>query len=92
MKQIKYDLVLIGATGFTGKLVAEYIAKEYGVKNENFVWAIAGRNQNKLNHLRDHLKEIDPKIDIQYFRLDWLLKDRKYRLNDLERIKFNKAT
>ena len=59
MKQIKYDLVLIGATGFTGKLVAEYIAKEYGVKNKDFVWAIAGRNQNKLNHLKTHLIDID---------------------------------
>ena len=60
MKQVKYDLVLIGATGFTGKLVAEYLAKEYGVKNGDFVWAIAGRNQNKLNYLKNHLKDIDP--------------------------------
>ena len=60
MKQKKYDLVLIGATGFTGKLVAEYLAKEYGVKNENFVWAIAGRSQNKLNDLKNYLKDIDP--------------------------------
>ena len=60
MKQVKYDLVLIGATGFTGKLVAEYLALEYGVKNENFVWAIAGRSQNKLNDLKDFLKDIDP--------------------------------
>ena len=36
MKEIKYDLVLIGATGFTGKLVAEYLTKEYGAKNEKF--------------------------------------------------------
>ena len=60
MKQVKYDLVLIGATGFTGKLVAEYLAKEYGVKNENFVWAIAGRSQKKLNDLKNYLKDIDP--------------------------------
>ena len=60
MKQVKYDLVLIGATGFTGKLVAEYIAKEYGVKNEKFVWAIAGRNQNKLKDLKNHLEDFDP--------------------------------
>jgi hypothetical protein len=26
----KYDVVVLGATGFTGKLVAEYIAKTYG--------------------------------------------------------------
>ena len=60
MKQIKYDLVLIGATGFTGKLVAEYITKEYGAKNEKFVWAIAGRNINKLNELKSSLSEFDP--------------------------------
>jgi hypothetical protein len=28
----KYDVVVLGATGFTGKLVAEYIAKTYGGK------------------------------------------------------------
>ena len=60
MKKVKYDLVLIGATGFTGKLVAEYLAQEYGVNNENFVWAIAGRSQNKLNELKNHLRGIDP--------------------------------
>ena len=38
MKQVKYDLVLIGATGFTGKLVAEYLVKEYGVKVFNLYW------------------------------------------------------
>mgnify|MGYP000951402700 CR=1 FL=1 len=59
MKEIKYDLVLIGATGFTGKLVAEYLTKEYGAKNEKFVWAIAGRNNNKLNRLQKRLLEFD---------------------------------
>ena len=63
MKQVKYDLVLIGATGFTGKLVAEYLALEYGVKNKNFVWAIAGRSQNKLNDLKFFLKDIDPEAE-----------------------------
>jgi Uncharacterized conserved protein len=54
---------LIGGTGFTGKLVAEYLGKEYGVKNENFVWAIAGRSQNKLNDLKIFLKDIDPEAE-----------------------------
>ena len=62
MKQIKYDLVLIGATGFTGKLVAEYLTKEYGAKNEKFVWAIAGRNNIKLNDLKNCLSEFDPEV------------------------------
>ena len=81
MKQIKYDLVLIGATGFTGKLVAEYLAKEYGVKNENFVWAIAGRSQNKLNDLKIFLKDIDPEAE----DLPALLAD-SYDRSSLDRI------
>ena len=48
MKNIKYDLVLFGATGFTGRLVAEYLTKEYGVSNKKFVWAIAGREKKKF--------------------------------------------
>ena len=38
--QRQFDLVLFGATGFTGKMAAIYIAKHYGVKSFN--WAIAG--------------------------------------------------
>ena len=44
-KNIKYDLIVMGATGFTGRLVVEYLIKNYGVKNEKFSWAIAGRAQ-----------------------------------------------
>lgn len=34
----KYDVVIVGSTGFTGKLVAEYISKTYPTLN----WAIVG--------------------------------------------------
>ena len=50
-KNIKYDLIVMGATGFTGRLVVEYLLKNYGVKNEKFSWAIAGRAQKKLEQL-----------------------------------------
>lgn len=43
----EFDLVVFGATGFTGKLVAEYIASS----GERVSWAIAGRNQTKLEAL-----------------------------------------
>jgi short subunit dehydrogenase-like uncharacterized protein len=43
MSERPYDLVVFGATGFTGRLVAEYIAKERPKR-----WAIAGRNRDKL--------------------------------------------
>lgn len=47
-----FDLVLFGATGFTGRLVAEYLRNkaEPGVS-----WAIAGRSRDKLEALRREL-------------------------------------
>ena len=55
MKDIKHDLVVMGATGFTGKLVVEYLIKNYGVRNQHFTWAIAGRSLSKLEKLKDSL-------------------------------------
>ena len=49
----------MGATGFTGKLVVEYLIKNYGIENENFTWAIAGRDKNKLERVRSSLRDID---------------------------------
>ncbi|HEY6462825.1 MAG TPA: saccharopine dehydrogenase, partial [Polyangiaceae bacterium] len=54
-----YDVVLWGATGFTGGLVAEYLAKKYGVGRE-LRWAIGGRNREKLEKVRAALVAIDP--------------------------------
>jgi hypothetical protein len=56
-----YDLVLYGATGFTGKLAAEYVARNYGLKS--FKWAIAGRRLDALQKLRSELVEIDPQLE-----------------------------
>ena len=56
----KYDLVIMGATGFTGRLTAEYLAVNYGVKNDQFTWAIAGRNKSRLLKLKGHLVRFDP--------------------------------
>ncbi|MBK6462953.1 MAG: saccharopine dehydrogenase NADP-binding domain-containing protein [Myxococcales bacterium] len=44
-----YDLVLFGATGFTGKLVAEYLAKHA----TGLAWAVAGRSEAKLREVLD---------------------------------------
>ncbi len=48
MHDREFDLVVFGATGFTGKLVAEYIARS----SEQLRWAVAGRNRAKLEALR----------------------------------------
>ncbi|QYJ03886.1 saccharopine dehydrogenase NADP-binding domain-containing protein [Nocardioides panacisoli] len=49
-----YDLVLLGATGFTGGLTAEYLADHAPA---GLRWALAGRNQGKLEAVRDRLAE-----------------------------------
>lgn len=43
----EFDLVLFGATGFTGRLVAEHIARA----GDRPRWAIAGRDRGKLEAL-----------------------------------------
>ncbi|MGY8782284.1 MAG: saccharopine dehydrogenase family protein [Fidelibacterota bacterium] len=62
MKKIKYDLIVMGATGFTGKLVIEYLIQNYGVHNKQFSWAIAGRNQEKLNDVKASFYNLDPHV------------------------------
>lgn len=51
MSSREYDLVVLGATGFTGKLVVQYLVDTYGVDGD-LKWAIAGRNQSKLETVR----------------------------------------
>jgi short subunit dehydrogenase-like uncharacterized protein len=52
-----HDVVLFGATGFTGALTAEYLARHAPAATR---WALAGRNRAKLEALRTKLAEIDP--------------------------------
>ena len=48
----QFDIVVYGATGFTGQLVAEYLAAHY--KNDSGLkWAMAGRSLDKLKSVRD---------------------------------------
>ena len=55
MSDKSFDVVIYGATGFTGKLVVEYMQEKYG-KDEGISWAIAGRSEEKLNSVREELK------------------------------------
>jgi len=52
----EFDLVLFGATGFTGRLVAEYLVK----KRPALRWALAGRSLGKLERVRDELSALEP--------------------------------
>lgn len=50
----EFDIILFGATGFTGSLVAEYLLREYGT-NSSLRWAIAGRSPAKLETIATNL-------------------------------------
>ena len=52
MSSSKFDIVVYGATGFTGQLVAEYLAAQYR-GDGNLKWAMAGRSKEKLASVRD---------------------------------------
>ncbi|MGB7407391.1 MAG: saccharopine dehydrogenase NADP-binding domain-containing protein [Pontixanthobacter sp.] len=49
----EFDIVVYGATGYTGRLVAEYLSDHYGSRDDGPKWAMAGRNQSKLEDVRD---------------------------------------
>ena len=48
-----FDIVIYGATGYTGRLVAEYLAHHYAGRADAPKWAMAGRSQAKLAEVRD---------------------------------------
>jgi short subunit dehydrogenase-like uncharacterized protein len=52
MSSSKFDIVVYGATGFTGQLVAEYLAAQYK-GDKSLTWAMAGRSKDKLASVRD---------------------------------------
>jgi short subunit dehydrogenase-like uncharacterized protein len=47
-KNREFDIIVYGATGYTGRLVAEYLIGKTGLK-----WAMAGRSADKLAEVRD---------------------------------------
>ncbi|TYL80190.1 saccharopine dehydrogenase family protein [Bradyrhizobium cytisi] len=52
MSSAKFDIVVYGATGFTGQLVAEYLTRHYK-SDKTLKWAMAGRSLGKLKSVRD---------------------------------------
>lgn len=47
----EFDLIVFGATGFTGRLVVEYLSQHYGAGSD-IRWAMAGRNAARLEEVR----------------------------------------
>lgn len=57
MSARQFDIVIFGATGFSGKLLSEYLVKHYSA---NTKLALAGRNKERLLAVRSKLSEIEP--------------------------------
>lgn len=53
----EYDFMLFGATGYTGRLCAEFITKNYNI---NTRWAVAGRSAAALERLVSDLTALNP--------------------------------
>ncbi|KAF4948719.1 hypothetical protein FSARC_13655 [Fusarium sarcochroum] len=66
----KYELILLGATGHTGKLAAEHLAQHAPT---DLRWALGGSSEAKLNSLASRLKKLNPDRvlpEIELFELE----------------------
>lgn len=50
----EFEVIVYGATGYTGRLVAEHLLKTYGAARD-LAWAMAGRSQAKLEEVRSQI-------------------------------------
>lgn len=50
----EFDVIVYGATGFTGRLVAEHMLATHGV-GRGITWAMAGRSKGKLEAVRGEI-------------------------------------
>ena len=64
MSEKEYDLLVFGATSFTGKLVVEYLDDNYS----DLKWAVAARNQEKIDAVKAELSCDVPAILIDSTR------------------------
>ncbi len=68
MADRRFDIVVFGATGFTGGLTAEYLARNAPA---GMSWALAGRNMSKLEQVRARLAAADPaRAELPLLRAD----------------------
>jgi len=71
-----FDIVVYGATGFTGRMAATYINKQYGSSSGSTLkWAIAGRRRGELEKIKAELEAVaaaagNPRANIQVFVAD----------------------
>jgi len=66
--QKKFDLVIFGASGFTGQFVVEEFAKLLRDKEvEPFTWAVAGRSKAKLSKVLEEASKVTGKFCLRNY-------------------------
>ena len=73
----KYDIIVWGASGFTGKLICDYLANHNDINN--IKWAIAGRNKEKLSRIAE-------KYSLKYYLADSFDSDSLDKLSSKSRL------
>ena len=58
----KFDIIIFGATGYTGTFVVRELARQD--KKEGLTWAIAGRSQSKLSQVLKTISAEESKRDV----------------------------
>jgi len=69
----KYDVLIHGATGYTGILISEYFAKNVAETEPDIKWGIVGRDIDKLLGLTKYLaiRNNNPKLNsLKHFQLN----------------------
>ena len=82
----QYDVVLLGASGFTGKLTAEYVHRQFPA---DLRWAIAGRSESKLSSVLQDLKAVDTARPLPAIETASLNKDELKALSSRAKILIN---
>lgn len=67
----EYDLIVFGATGFTGQYVAEEVSRIAG--EEHVSWAVAGRNAEKLETILANVERATGIVVINFYYFQWLI-------------------
>jgi short subunit dehydrogenase-like uncharacterized protein len=65
----EFDVLVWGASGFTGRLVAEYLLATYGADGP-VRWALAGRSEPRLTAVRDALGPQAASLPIRVAAID----------------------
>lgn len=72
MSSSRLDIIIFGATGYTGKVAVEELLKLAKSKG-NLSWGVAGRNKKKLEEVLKEVSEKSGKIQTQYTHLAFVI-------------------